>query len=376
MYNIIVFANLFKPHLGGMQKYIETFYTNIPKKKILIITSRYQQSLKEQENFKNLHILRINSIKIINDKYYIPSLKGLGKIIQIFRENYNNNPEIHTHTRFYFINVIATYFAKKYNLKHYHFEHGSSFVKDGSFIIRTFAYIFDRTLARYTLKNAELVFPISLSVKAFLEENFKNIKYGPVIYNSYDFKSVEIQNKKKPKLLKLLFVGRIIKSKGIYELIDACKLLSKENFAYSLTIIGDGSERIRLQNYVRRNGLENNVTIKGPLPFEQTQEEYKNHDMLINPSYTEGLPTTVLEALANGLLIIATDVGGTKEIINQEDLIKLEDLSGKTLYTNIKKLYDNWEKEYTKLIKEYSFAKNKFNWGKNIKKYYSAVNHT
>lgn len=371
MYDIIVFTAFYKPHLGGVEKYVENFYKNLTDKRILIITNKYDFSLAKSDKDNTLDIIRIKSIEIIKDKYYIPTFSGIKEIRSIIKNNIR--AELHTHTRFYFSNFLAALFGNRNRLSHYHFEHGSSFVRDGSLIVRIFAFIFDKTFARYILKNAKLVFPISLGVKDFLERNFKNIKYGPVIYNSYNFKSEEIKNKKKPKLLKLLFVGRVIKSKGIYELIDACKLLSKENFPYSLTVIGDGSERITLQNYVRKKGLENNVTIRGALPFEQTQGEYKKHDMLVNPSYTEGLPTTVLEALANGLLIVATDVGGTKEIINRKGLIKLKDLSSRTLYTNIKELYENWEMEYTKLVKSYSFAKKRFDIKKNTEIYLKSV---
>lgn len=374
MKNIIVFSHLYKPHLGGLEKYVENFYKNLPEDtKITIITSKHLKTLPEKEINDNLLTTRLDCIEILKGKYFIPSIKGYKQIKEIFELNKKKNTIVHTHTRFYLTNVIGSYLSKKYKLNHYHFEHGSSFVKDGSLIVKILAYIFDKTFAKYILNNAKLVFPISLGVKDFLRKNFKNIKYGPIIYNSYDFKTETIQKKERPKSLKLLFVGRLIKSKGIYELIDACKLLSEEKFPYSLAIIGDGSERLNLIRYVKEKDLEKYINILGPLPFEKTQKEYKKHHMLINPSYTEGLPTTVLEALANGLLIVGTDVGGTSEIIDKDSLIQLDDLSSNSISKKINDFYNNWDNVYTKLTKDYTLSRVRFDREVNTKKYYNSI---
>ncbi len=374
MYDIIVFAHLFRPHLGGLEKYIETFYTNIPDKRILIITSKYKKTLDTEEQFKNLHILRTDSIQIINDKYYIPSLRGFKQIRKIFNNNYKNSPEIHTHTRFYFTNFIASLFAKNKKLTHFHFEHGSSFVRDGSPLVRLFAMIFDYTLARYTLKSSTLVFTISNSVKNFLTKHYKNLLLGPTLYNSLSFKNGKFKHKSKPKIPRLLFVGRLVKSKGICELLEACKLLKENDFPFTLTVIGDGSERSFVEKYIQKNNLKANIFIKGALPFEETQKEYLKHDIFINPSYTEGLPTTVLEALFNSLLIVATNAGGTNEIINKERLISLEELSPQVIRDSITKILIQWDKEM--LIHRHLFekAKKKFSTESVIQKYLEVSN--
>lgn len=374
MKSIIVFSHLYKPHLGGLEKYVEKFYSNLPKEtKITIITSKYLPDLFGKEIDDNITIVRLDCIEVIKGKYFIPSIRGIKQIKEVFESENQKNCHVDTHTRFYLTNVIATYFAKRYRLSHYHFEHGSSFVKDGSLLVRFFAYMFDKTFANYVLKSAKLVFPISLSVKKFLQKNFKSLKYGPVIYNSFEFKDKTLPVKSKPKKLKLLFVGRVIKSKGIYELIDACKLLSDENFPYSLTIIGEGTESDRIKKYIEKKSLEKKVFVRGALPFDKTQEEYTKHDMLVNPSYTEGLPTTVLEGLANGLLIVATDVGGTREIMNPNDLINPKILTPKNLYKKIKNFYEKWEEKYTKLVTIHTEAAKRFEKNINKNKYLKSI---
>ncbi len=371
MFNIIVFTTFYKPHVGGVEKYVENFYKRLPNYKILVVTCKYEMNLKTTDLDENLEILRIPCIEVIKGKYFIPTITGIKQIAKIIKENPNS--EIHTHTRFYLTNFIASILGKRNKSTLYHFEHGSSFVKDGSLFVRIFAYLFDKTFAKVILRNAELVFPISKSVEKFLQKQYKELKYGPVIYNSYEFKKEKLGKKNRPNALKLLFVGRIIKSKGIYELIEACKILKEKGFKYTLTVIGDGSEREKIQKLIKDYNLEKSITLRGQLPFEVTQKEYPKHDVLINPSYTEGLPTTVLEAVANGLIVIATDVGGTKEILGKMNLISLEKLNSVNLVIHIMNVYDSWD--IISLKNRVSFEKIRvlFSWDDNVKKYLSVT---
>ena len=145
MYDIIVFSSFYKPHLGGVEKYVENFYKRIPSKKILIVTSKHDKNLTTREKDQELEIFRIDSVEIIKGKYFIPSINGFKQIKKILKENQKDNLEVHTHTRFYLTNFIATFLSNRYHYTHYHFEHGSSFVKDGSSFLKTFACLFDQS---------------------------------------------------------------------------------------------------------------------------------------------------------------------------------------------------------------------------------------
>jgi len=375
MKNVFVFSSFYKPHLGGVEKYVENFYQRLTNHKVTIITSKYDNRLKSKEKDGDLNIVRIDSIQILKDKYYIPTFNGYKKIKELIRDSGRTNIEIHTHTRFYLTNFLATLLARKYKVNHYHFEHGSSFVQDGSSIVRLFAYIFDQTLGKYILKKSDLVFPISEGVRKFLNRNYKNIKFGPTLYNSYDFKGKEYKNSEKPTNPKLLFVGRLVKSKGVYELVEAAKILKEENFPFKLTLIGDESEKESLARYIEDNDLDQDIILKGKLPYEETQLEFPKYDIFINPSYTEGLPTTVLEALFNNLLIVATNVGGTNEIIPDKLLINKEELSSSTLAKHIKDTFNNWDKLKIQYEKTYKEDKEKFSWDTNIEKYKDVTKH-
>ena len=115
---------------------------------------------------------------------------------------------------------------------------------------------------------------------------------------------------------KLLFCARLVKEKGVYEAIKAMKYITKEFPDTTLIIMGDGEELKNLRYYARKIGVENKVVFTGYVPENKKIEIFKNSHMFIYPSYYgEGFPTVILEAMAAGLPVITTPVGGLKYAI-------------------------------------------------------------
>jgi glycosyltransferase involved in cell wall biosynthesis len=116
--------------------------------------------------------------------------------------------------------------------------------------------------------------------------------------------------------MKIIFVGRLIQAKGVQDLIKAFNLLSDLPLTYQhgleLWIIGDGNYRKQLEKLASKN---EKIKFYGELSHDKVIEKLKQANIFVNPSYSEGLPTTVLEAASVGLPIIATNAGGTNEII-------------------------------------------------------------
>ena len=115
-------------------------------------------------------------------------------------------------------------------------------------------------------------------------------------------------------VVKLLFVGRVEINKGIIELL---KVLSDfDGFKFHLTIVGDGNFMSEVKKWILKVNLSQNVTCQGYLAFgPQLMNIYREHDIFILPSYSEGLPQVILEAMANGCLVLSTSVGSVPYII-------------------------------------------------------------
>ncbi len=115
---------------------------------------------------------------------------------------------------------------------------------------------------------------------------------------------------------RLLFVGRLERVKGIFILVQAIAVLAKHGKAATLTIVGDGSLREEVLELVVKLGLRELVEFRGYVGFGPSLFAlYREADVLVLPSYSEGLPLVVLEAMANSLPVVATRVGGIPSVV-------------------------------------------------------------
>lgn len=117
--------------------------------------------------------------------------------------------------------------------------------------------------------------------------------------------------------VRILFLGRLIKLKGVHVLLEALAAASCRSRAWELVIAGDGD----LDTYRRQAealGLADRVSFTGWLDQDGCRRQLLQADVLVQPSMFEGLPMAVLEAMAHGLTIIATPVGSVADAVEHE----------------------------------------------------------
>lgn len=113
--------------------------------------------------------------------------------------------------------------------------------------------------------------------------------------------------------VRLLFVGSLIVRKGLHDLIN---ILTDSAFKrVILTVVGDGVYGPELKLQVRKLGLESRVEWKGILPPAEVAVLMRKSDILCLPSYMEGRPNVVNEAMASGLPVISTRIGGIPDMV-------------------------------------------------------------
>lgn len=93
------------------------------------------------------------------------------------------------------------------------------------------------------------------------------------------------------------------------------KLFKSIHENYIVVMVGSGPEEIELKNEIRKSSIHNKVKMLGNIPNAVIQKYYQISDIFINPTYAEGFPRVLLEAMASGLPIVTTDAGGIKDII-------------------------------------------------------------
>jgi glycosyltransferase involved in cell wall biosynthesis len=113
----------------------------------------------------------------------------------------------------------------------------------------------------------------------------------------------------------LLAVGNLVPEKGFQLLLEAIKILKSEYPDLRLSIVGSGPEESRLRAECSQLGMQDHVTFLGAIPHSEMPEHYRRADTFCLSSLREGCPNVILEALATGIPVVATKVGGVPELV-------------------------------------------------------------
>jgi len=123
----------------------------------------------------------------------------------------------------------------------------------------------------------------------------------------------------------ILAVGRLVWHKGFEDLLMAAKILGDAKFKFIMTIIGDGVLKGRLLKLRKKYGLENKVFLAGSVTHDDFNKYYKSADLFVLPCISDekndsdGLPVSLLEAMAYGLPVISTEVANIPEAISSNE---------------------------------------------------------
>jgi len=135
-----------------------------------------------------------------------------------------------------------------------------------------------------------------------------------VIRNGIDFKKIENRFNFIRKQNFILYLGRYTKEKGIYDLIDAIKIVINKGYDLKLNLYGE-NERQKIVDYVKKSNLESKIFINDWIDGINKISVLYQSSFIVLPRYTEGIPNVIIEAMATQTPIIATKVGGLKEIL-------------------------------------------------------------
>jgi glycosyltransferase involved in cell wall biosynthesis len=114
--------------------------------------------------------------------------------------------------------------------------------------------------------------------------------------------------------VRLLFLGWLEREKGVFELIEAARRL-KDDRRFTLDIVGEGNASIEARALVARYNLDEVVRFRGWLRGDQLHQALSGADVLVLPSWAEGLPNAMVEGMAARLAVVVTRVGAVPELI-------------------------------------------------------------
>jgi glycosyltransferase involved in cell wall biosynthesis len=139
-------------------------------------------------------------------------------------------------------------------------------------------------------------------IRCGLDAAFLEVAAGPAATESTDF----------------VCVARLSAQKGLPLLLAACDRLSARGEKFSLTIVGSGEMRAELEEDIRRRNLQNVVVLAGVRTSDEIREHLRRARAFVLPSFAEGLPVVIMEALALERPVIATAIAGIPELVDDE----------------------------------------------------------
>lgn len=217
---------------------------------------------------------------------------------------------------------------------------------------------FFKQLTKYALKNADLYTVTSHNDLSFLKNNFKTINARLKRTQNWSLvEDIDVLNKRIDD--RLFCVGRLVEQKNYLFLFEQVLEL---NLGIGIDIVGSGPMKKTLQDFAKKHSLD--VQFLGNLTHEKLQKKYKDYKYYVLPSLYEGNPKTLIEAMANGCVAVASNINNNQELIENGKNGHLFDLLGNDLSLKLKQILENSDsqliiqKEAIRKIKNtYSYEK-------------------
>jgi glycosyltransferase involved in cell wall biosynthesis len=229
----------------------------------------------------------------------------------------NGTPDI-IHVHIFLAGEIALWIKEKYNIPFVVTEHSTGFTR-GIYNQRQLQ------VAKKVFTNSECNIAVSEPFCSLLEDKTKeHFKYIPNVVDT-NFFTLPLK-KSNTKKFTFLNVGHLDKKKNQLGLIKAFKKSFFGQNSYQLKIVGDGSERKNLADFVRDEKLELQVHIVGKKNRNEVKFEMQQADCFVLSSYHETFGVVLIEAMSCGLPVLSTKSGGPESIIKSSKLGTLCDL--------------------------------------------------
>jgi glycosyltransferase involved in cell wall biosynthesis len=214
-------------------------------------------------------------------------------------------------------------------------------------------------LQKWVLRNTFLTRNMQVLVYGEWPKQSPNIK--PFFTASYrEAEKVTLVQKELKAKIEFIFVGTLVKGKNPFYAVELVEMLSKKGYDVGLSLFGDGSERSKLENYIREKQLDNRILIKGNQTKEKVQEAFKQSHFVVLASASEGWPKAIAEGMFWGCVPVATAVscvpymlgygarGILLEMKLEQDVAKLESLIlSQNAFNTMCEEGAAWSRDYT-----------------------------
>jgi len=174
--------------------------------------------------------------------------------------------------------------------------------------------------------------------------------------------------------VRLLFLGWLEDHKGVFELLEACRELLPSH-SFQLTLAGRGDAETRAKEFVEREGLGGVVAFAGWVRGDELLALFSESDVLVLPSWHEGFPNAMIEAMAAGLAVVVSAVGNVPDVVtNGEEALLVPPKDAAALAAALGRVMDDGELRNALAMRGLAFAAGSYGVEQGVARLTKAIN--
>jgi len=279
-----------------------------------------------------------HSVTIVMRGAHKMSLEVVGNNLRIFRAPFIKAYPFHVHIHGLFVNRLIRLLQPELDIIHVHSPYVPA-VTTSLPVVTTMHSLLKVDIAHYEavgpraiaykmcsnifssmelelLRNSDVLTAVSSHLFSELRTSYGLEREGLVLGNGVDEQRFAPANTRTATRDYVLYVGRMDYRKGLFDLIDCARRVCRERPSVSFVLVGTGPLVGHVLKRVADIGIRKNIVVTGHVSKDQLIELYQNASTLALPSHYEGLPTVLLEAMACGIPVVATGIGGHTDVIS------------------------------------------------------------
>jgi glycosyltransferase involved in cell wall biosynthesis len=372
--SLCIVTHTFLPHVGGIERVVYEQCKRLMQKQFEPMVLTHRNYTAKNYVFDGINVQCYDSVNIgfrLGIPYAIPQITSL----KTFLESVKSSDLIHVHGHPYLSSLLAAKIAKKYSKPLVLTQH-NTFIEYKNFW-DTIEKLNDLAIGKQVLKEADKIIVVSNATKNYVLSLGADPEKIEVLHNGVDlnrFKpltGIKDEMRKKLGVSKdatvILTVRRLVYKNGIDTLIESARLAIKKNPKLVFVVVGKGPDFEKVKERIAQLGMRRNFRLTGFVSDGDLPFYYNAADFFVLPSKSgEGLPLVALEAMACGLPVIATNVGGTSEVMS-EDYGKLVPPNSPDSLAEA--ILEFSRKEFSVLKKDLrTMMEQRYSWDKNVEK--------
>jgi glycosyltransferase involved in cell wall biosynthesis len=324
--SLCVVTHTFLPHVGGIERVVYEQCKRLKQKQFEPTVLTHRNYTARKYVVDGIPVQCYDSMNIgfrLGIPYAIPQVSSL----KTFLETVKSNELIHVHGHPYLSSLLAAKIAKRYGKPLVLTQHNTFIEYDN--IWDTAEKLNDFAVGKQVLKEPNKIIVVSNATRKYVLSLGADPEKIEVIHNGVDldrFKPLPEEKEAMRKKLGIpedafvvLTVRRLVYKNGIDTLLESAESAVKKNPKLVFVVVGKGPDFEEVKERIAQLGMQRNFRLTGFVSDDDLPFYYNVADLFALPSKSgEGLPLVALEAMACGLPVVATNVGGISEIMSEE----------------------------------------------------------